>query len=1174
YSSKDRTWVAELAEVLTTCGYKVWWDRELLPGDNYHKKIENALNKARCVVTVWSEHSVESKWVLSESGRADKRGVLIPVIYRSATIPLAFDTSHNADLQQWQVLVSSLLAASVLAAERDSSLHGKTVEMTAEDNGTAIIQTGDGRIIGKTGELIKELSPSKPAGNFRNSSISASENLTIKATGQGTVIVQTGDGTIVYEANKEAVEQLGIAENSLASFFAILQVEDIPVADWEPKLSEIAESFRELKQKLAEIQTSDEAIIDLKNQAEIAIDSGQFAEARKLLGQAEELAIDSHVENRLITAAEIGATKGALAGTQLDYSAMGEEYESAANKMAVLGEKHSGKWSEYLNWAGGGFYNAGQYKRAEPLYEKALSLRESNLPEHHNDIAVSLNNLASLYEFQGRYDEVEPLYQRSLSISEKVLGKDHPEVAITLNNLAGLYLKQGRYEKAEPLYQRSLSISEKTLGKNHPEVATTLNNLAGLYREQGRYDEAEPLYQRSLSIKEKALGKGHPEVAITLGNLAELYRKQGRYDEAEPLYQRSLSIKEKALGKDHPLLATTLNNLAGLYEIQGRYDWAEPLYQRSLSILEKALGKDHPEVAITLNNLAGLYRKQGRYDEAEPLYQRSLSISEKALGKDHPEGMAGTTTAASAGVVDNICTGISIAALLLATKAMDRNRINLSMHYTDLKSQRKTNTAWRLLASPHAALIASFLYQVFVQPNRRSLGFDEAVSALDDTLFYLNDQQTDTSYPKKASQYLDDWASGEQAFLRKYYQKGNDTPQLDLTPGAEKAIEWLQTLQPREFVGTESRLLTLHRLLQEIVQNTASDADQRIAELEKEKQDIDRRIARLQSGIVDTLDDTGIKERWFEAEDVARKLLSDFRQVEYNFRHLDREVRELITRSEKSKGDLLDEIFVQQDYIHDSEQGKSFGAFWTFLMSPNRQEELRELTETALQQDALREMDDTVLLRNIGYALLDAGQKVYQTNAQLVEQLRKYLADQAWLENKRILTIIRGIEQSALDLKQRPQLKLPADFYHIDQPKVALNLLMEQRLFSPARKTILDSSTPPEAQETVDVSALYRQHWVDEAALQDNIRRLLQTRPQISLREVLEQYPLQQGLAELVTYLNIASRSKRAIINEDITETLPLNVRQQELADLAVPNHELLQIRDRQVQMPQIIFSR
>ena len=499
------------------------------------------------------------------------------------------------------------------------------------------------------------------------------------------------------------------------------------------------------------------------------------------------------------------------------------------------------------------------------------------------------------------------------------------------------------------------------------------------------------------------------------------------------------------------------------------------------------------------------------------------------------------------------------------------------MQYADLKSQRKNNTAWRLLASPHAALITSFLYQVFIQPNQRSLPFDQATSKLDDTLFYLNESEGETLYPKKAAQYLDDWASGSNAFLRKYYQKGSDIPQLDLTPGSEKAIEWLQTLQPREFIGTESRLLTLHRLLQEIVQNTAYDPEERIAELEKQKLALDQQIDRIRAGITDDFDDTRIKERWFEAEDVGRKLLSDFRQVEYNFRSLDKEVRELITLSSKSKGDLLDEIFNQQDYIHDSEQGKSFSAFWAFLMSPNRQEELRQLTDAALAQDALRDMSGTAFLRDIGYSLLDAGQKVYQTNAQLVEQLRKYLADQAWLENKRILEIIRGVEQSALDLKKQPtNTTLPNDFYVIDQPKVAVNLLMEQSLFSPARKTVLNSEVPKEDRDEVDVSILYQQHWVDEAALRKNIQRLLQTQPQIKLLQVLDAHPLQQGLAELIVYLNIASKDTKALINEDISETVALNTADMMNAHTEVTPSapHLLHVSNRIATIPQIIFTR
>ena len=75
----------------------------------------------------------------------------------------------------------------------------------------------------------------------------------------------------------------------------------------------------------------------------------------------------------------------------------------------------------------------------------------------------------------------EPLYKRALAIREKALGPDHPDVAKSLNNLAGLYREQGRYADAEPLFKRSLAIYEKALGPDHPDVATSLNNLAGLY---------------------------------------------------------------------------------------------------------------------------------------------------------------------------------------------------------------------------------------------------------------------------------------------------------------------------------------------------------------------------------------------------------------------------------------------------------------------------------------------------------------------------------------------------------------------------------------------------------------------------------------------------------------------------------------------------------------------
>ena len=78
--------------------------------------------------------------------------------------------------------------------------------------------------------------------------------------------------------------------------------------------------------------------------------------------------------------------------------------------------------------------------------------------------AVSLNNLALLYQNIGECAKAEPLYQEALRIRRKVLGSEHPDTALSLNNLAVLYVDMGEYPKAEPLYQEALRIRQKVFG--------------------------------------------------------------------------------------------------------------------------------------------------------------------------------------------------------------------------------------------------------------------------------------------------------------------------------------------------------------------------------------------------------------------------------------------------------------------------------------------------------------------------------------------------------------------------------------------------------------------------------------------------------------------------------------------------------------------------------------
>ncbi len=200
-------------------------------------------------------------------------------------------------------------------------------------------------------------------------------------------------------------------------------------------------------------------------------------------------------------------------------------------------------------------------------------------------------NLAGNYQEQGAYGKAEPLFRRALEIREKAQGSTHPAVAVSLNNLADLYREQGAYAKAEPLWSRA-EIAEAGLGPMHPSVAHILNNLAMLYQLQGAYAKAEPLFVRALEIKQKALGDPHPDVAALLGNLGVLYEDEGAHAKAEPLLVRALEVKQQAWGPMHPDVAISLGNLAGLYHAQGAYAKAEPLLVRALDIREKAPGAD------------------------------------------------------------------------------------------------------------------------------------------------------------------------------------------------------------------------------------------------------------------------------------------------------------------------------------------------------------------------------------------------------------------------------------------------------------------------------------------------------------------------------------------------------------------------------------------------------
>ncbi len=101
YANEDSARAQLFAQAIEAQGWTVWWDRNIPPGRTFDEVIAAALEQARCVVVLWSEASVKSRWVKEEAADATGRGILIPALIDQVPLPLGFRRIEAAKLIGW-----------------------------------------------------------------------------------------------------------------------------------------------------------------------------------------------------------------------------------------------------------------------------------------------------------------------------------------------------------------------------------------------------------------------------------------------------------------------------------------------------------------------------------------------------------------------------------------------------------------------------------------------------------------------------------------------------------------------------------------------------------------------------------------------------------------------------------------------------------------------------------------------------------------------------------------------------------------------------------------------------------------------------------------------------------------------------------------------------------------
>ncbi|MEM6256305.1 MAG: tetratricopeptide repeat protein [Cyanobacteria bacterium P01_D01_bin.156] len=133
------------------------------------------------------------------------------------------------------------------------------------------------------------------------------------------------------------------------------------------------------------------------------------------------------------------------------------------------------------------------------MIDRLHKILYSPLGPNHLDTAVSLNNLAALYDATGRNKDAKSLYIRALEIYKNQLGPDHLKTALRYDNIAMFFYRLEHYAEAANFGVQALEIFLEKLGKDHLDTQTVGNNFITILQKVSETNQTQQLSDHPLT---------------------------------------------------------------------------------------------------------------------------------------------------------------------------------------------------------------------------------------------------------------------------------------------------------------------------------------------------------------------------------------------------------------------------------------------------------------------------------------------------------------------------------------------------------------------------------------------------------------------------------------------------------------------------------------------------
>jgi tetratricopeptide (TPR) repeat protein len=263
------------------------------------------------------------------------------------------------------------------------------------------------------------------------------------------------------------------------------------------------------------------------------------------------------------------------------------------------------------------WYQKGCYAQSLEYFFRAYELYSAS--DALDGVAMSLNNIGSIYRIMGNHEEAVSFFDESFAIYSEL--NNQKGALKALSNKAAAYIGARNLDKAEQVI--AMAMEELTpAGANKALLVPILQNKGVLLIKRGSYEAAEQVLTDCLKKARSLDPMGMASLHFAFGNLM---LETGRPADAITSLEKALAI-DRELGF-HRGIADDLFSIGQAYASLGQHEKAIRSWKRSVKVF--ALIDQAPEVHATMKLLR----------ETVPMAGIDISVTEAFIERWHKEGL-------------------------------------------------------------------------------------------------------------------------------------------------------------------------------------------------------------------------------------------------------------------------------------------------------------------------------------------------------------------------------------------------------------------------------------------------------------------------------------------------------------------------------------------------------